>query len=414
MILRVIDKTRGLGLSLLCSGLLFGALLLLMGSLSAPTSMSTVRAATIPDSVPKSMPTSRSTVQVNADISTIEFSSTSYVMTEGVGSGKIVLRVDPPSDTPITVTVSSVSIQAEASHDFIGLREFLVISPSLSSYTLSLTILDDMWVEGDEQLWLTLGGYHGASPGVISETLVTIEDNDIAYLSISDVTVSEEADLVSLVITQSVTSTLESLVDVRTVDGSATSPDDFSALIATTAVISPGETAVTVAIPLHGDSEVEGTESFIVRLEDATNAQLASMTATMTATVTLLDDDVYPDLDVAPAEANEQDRVLPFVATLNKTWSQTVTVAYATQDGSATAPEDYASQTGVLMIPPGSLSTTVLVPLVEDKFNEPDETLYLRLTNPVQASLTDDEIEGIIHNGSITTDDSLYMPALMR
>ena len=395
MIFELSRKLRGMGLSLLWSGLLLGSLMTVLGSYTA-------------------RPIVAAGEQPNDDLSTIEFGSATYVLSEGVGSGEIVLLIDPPSSTPITVTASSASIQAEAGHDFIGLRDFPVVSPGTSTYTLSLTIIDDTWVERDEQLRLSLGNYGGALAGTITETIVTIEDNDIAYLSISDITVSEEAGSVDIVITQSVTSTLESLVDVRTLDGSATSPTDFTTLVSTTAIISPGESAVTVTVLLSGDSEVEGPESFIVQLEDATNAQLATQQATMTATVTLLDDDVFPEIEVSPATANEKDRVLPFVATLSSAWPQTVTVAYATVDGSATAPADYLSTSGTITIPPGSLSTTILVALVEDQITEQDETLYVHLTSPVQVTLREDEIEGIIIDRSNRNDDALYMPSLAR
>jgi hypothetical protein len=62
--------------------------------------------------------------------------------------------------------------------------------------------------------------------------------------------------------------------------------------------------------------------------------------------------------------------------TLDITSSQLVTVAYTTGDGDATAWRDYAPQTGVLT--QGVL--TITVPITDDNFDEPNETVVLTLT----------------------------------
>jgi len=285
-------------------------------------------------------------------------------------------------------------------------RQALVISPSISTYTISVSLLDDSLVEGAEQLRLTLSNLQGAVFGPITNTVITIEDEDIAYLYVSDVTVDEDAESVSLMITQSTTSTLESLVDVRTVNDSATSPEDFDALF-TTVIIPPGSTEATVTVQLNGDELVESAETFFVALDDSTNALIGNITAT----VTLIENDIFPEIGVAVAEANEADGILPFVVTLSTTWDEAVTVEYATADGSAIAPDDYLSTVGVLMIPPGALTATVDVALVADQVDEPDESFYLLLTNPVQAILSSNEVEGIIHD---TFRDYLFLPGLAR
>lgn len=384
-----LNKARWLGFTLLWSSLLLCSFLLL-------TFDATTR------------PLAAATAETAAEPATIAFNASTYRFNEGDGVGQVVLLVDPASETPVTITVSSANIQAEASQDFEGLRQSLVISPSEAAYTLSVVMLEDLLVEGDEQLRLTLSNYQGVSPGVITETVVTIEDNDRAYLSISDVVVAEDATSVSLVISQSITSTLESVVDVVTVDGSATAPDDYVALF-TTAVIPAGSTAATVTIQLNVDEEAEPTESFSVRLEEATNADIADETAI----VTILDDDIFPELGLQTAQANEVDGVLPFVVTLSSTSVQTVTVEYTTANGSAIAPDDYLTRTGTLTISPGSVTATVEVVLVGDQIDEPNENLYLVFANPKQAILNSNEAEGIIGDGDGFS-ELLFLPGVVR
>lgn len=383
---RAVHRARWLALSVLWGGLL---LLALAWGFDATT-------ARVVAAVP----------QASNDVPAIAFGSATYTVSEADGSGTVLLVVEPPVTTPATVTVFSNNVQAEASEDFEGLRQSLLILPNEASYTLSLTLLDDALAEGDEQLRLTLSLFQGVSPGVITETLVTIADDDIARLGVRDVVVDEDDASVTLVVTQSITSTLESMVDVRTQPGSATAPDDFEAL-STTVTIPPGSTEATVTVLLHGDEEMEPTETFFVVLEDPTNAEIEDGMAI----VTLLDDDVFPKLEVEAAAAHEADGLLPFVATLSSIWPQTVTVEYDTVDGSALSPDDYLASRGVLIFPPGDVSATVWVTVVEDQSDEPDETFYLALSNPVQVILSSAQVEGTIRDGF---GEFLYLPGIVR
>ena len=377
--------TTWLWLSLLCAIWLLGALLLLVASV--PTAQSA---------------TPRSTNQ----LSTISFSRANYAINEGIGSGEIMLIIEPPSSTPVTVTLSSGSLDAEAGEDFEGVRDLLVIEPFENSYLLSIPIFDDDLVEGDEQLRLTLGNYLGVLPGTITETVVTIVDDDFVMLSIGDVTVSEAAPSVTLLVTQSVISKLDSVVNVRTVDGSATAPADYQSLF-TTVTIPAGSKQASVVVPLNNDEVVEQSEAFFLQLENPINSDIA----TMTATVTLLDDDFFPKLTAQRAEANEIEGQMTFAVDLSAASPQTVTVEYATRDGTAVAPDDYLPVTGVLTIPPGATAASVVVSLVNDQVDEPAETFYLDLTGPVAATLNTTTVEGVIRDGF---PNSLFLPGVAR
>jgi len=73
-------------------------------------------------------------------------------------------------------------------------------------------------------------------------------------------------------------------------------------------------------------------------------------------------------------------------------------VDYMTMDGSALAGSDYTTTVGTATIPAGSLTTTVLVPVVADTTVEPDETLQLDLTGVTNANLADNAALGVIAN----------------
>jgi uncharacterized repeat protein (TIGR01451 family)/CSLREA domain-containing protein len=66
---------------------------------------------------------------------------------------------------------------------------------------------------------------------------------------------------------------------------------------------------------------------------------------------------------------------------------QQVTVHYATDDGTATAPGDYAAASGTLTFTPGQTSKTFDITIEDDALGEPSETIGLALSAPGHAFL---------------------------
>ena len=104
-------------------------------------------------------------------------------------------------------------------------------------------------------------------------------------------------------------------------------------------------------------------------------------------------------LSVADAQAQEGPGVtLDFAVTLNRAASGTVTVDYATADGTATAGADYTAASGTLTFAPGETAKTVDVTVLDDAHDDTDETLTLTLSNASGARIQDGEATGTIEN----------------
>ena len=109
--------------------------------------------------------------------------------------------------------------------------------------------------------------------------------------------------------------------------------------------------------------------------------------------------DWRPTLSVADAEAHEgEDTAVEFAVTLSRPASGTVTVDFATADGTATAGEDYTATSGTLTFSSGEQSKTISVPLLDDAIDEGQETFTLTLSNPSRARILDGEATGTIIN----------------
>ena len=101
---------------------------------------------------------------------------------------------------------------------------------------------------------------------------------------------------------------------------------------------------------------------------------------------------------MADASATEgTDGTIDFEVTLNaRDDCETVTVDWATADGSATAGEDYTAANGTLTFGPGETSKTLSVVILDDTVEDSGETFTLQLNNASGATLADAEATGTI------------------
>ena len=102
--------------------------------------------------------------------------------------------------------------------------------------------------------------------------------------------------------------------------------------------------------------------------------------------------------NVASSEGNSGSKNFAFNVTLSQASTQTVTVGYATADGTATAGSDYTAVNGTLTFNPGQTSKTVNVPVLGDAIPELNETFYLNLTSATNATIAGGQGTGTIQN----------------
>ena len=104
-------------------------------------------------------------------------------------------------------------------------------------------------------------------------------------------------------------------------------------------------------------------------------------------------------ISIADASANENnDTSISFSVTLNRSATQTVTVDWATADGTATAGSDYTADSGTLTFAVGENTKTITVNLLSDSVDEGNETFVLNLSNASGAKIADSQGTGTISN----------------
>jgi hypothetical protein len=228
---------------------------------------------------------------------------------------------------------------------------------------------------------------------------ITDDDAPTGTLSINDVTVTEgDAGTTAAIFTVTKANTAQPVtVDFATANGTATAGSDYTANSGTL-TFTGAETTKTITVNVTGDTVDEPNEGYVVNLTNPTNATLTDSQGAGTIT----DDDAVT-LAIGNATVVEGDAgTTPAVFTVTKTGStgQTVTVQFATANGTATAPSDYTATSGTLTFLPADTTKTVSVPVVGDTAEEADESFVVNLSAPTNATLSD--AQGA---GTITDDD---------
>ncbi len=107
-------------------------------------------------------------------------------------------------------------------------------------------------------------------------------------------------------------------------------------------------------------------------------------------------------------EGNVGTKTLPFTVRLAAAATATVTVNYATVDGTAQAGSDYVAQSGSLAFAPGETEKTISVDVIGDGVVESNESFTVQLSGPSANA----RLAVASATGTITNDDQAVVPAL--
>jgi hypothetical protein len=207
--------------------------------------------------------------------------------------------------------------------------------------------------------------------------------------TIDDVTVDESAVTATFTVklSHAVTGPCPDPVSVKfaTANGSATEPGDYGSRSGTL-TFAPGEDTKTITVPIVDDAIAEDDENFFVDLSDPLGATIADGRGVGT----IVDNDARISInDVTVTEGNAGTKPATFKVTLSHSSSKTITVHYATANGTAVAPGDYASTSGTVTFAPGDTSEDVVVQVRGDTIDEPNETFTVNLSQPANAAIAD-------------------------
>lgn len=305
---------------------------------------------------------------------------------ENVGSVVLTVEADRPLTQDVTLQIDVAGTATEGD-DYDVVPRSITLKRGTQRATLSVTVIDDTTVEAAESIDFAIRGGRGVKLTQKSASL-TIVDNDIdpvfPILTIADAQATETDGVLQFSVTLSDAASTAVLVDFGTADGSATAGADYVAATGTL-TFSPGETSKTIAVTVNDDDAAENAETLTVSLFGPLGALLGTATATGTIAADVGTD--MPHIVIASPTVNEQDGVAQVAVSLTGTSVNSVTVDFATLDGSAVDVDDYTGQSGTVTFAPGETLQTISVTLNDDNLGEIDEAFAIDLSNAVDGIL---------------------------
>jgi len=372
----------------------------------------------------------------------VAFSDATFSVGEaGVAATITVSRTGNTSGS-VTVDYATTDSSAVAGVDYTTTNGTLSFADGEASQTFSVPILEDGLIEGNETIGLTLSGASGADLGAVSEAVLTITDNDsndVAWIDDDLPAGATPGGSWNWVSTDPAPYS-GGLAHQSTL--AAGFHQHYFTSAAVPLLVQAGDTlyAYIYLDPVNPPSEVmlswytggswvhnaywgadlinvgiNGTNSrrymgplpptgAWVRLEvpaSAVGLEGAAITgmafslydgrATWDTTGVTSTPSTPPPAEVAFSDATysvgEADVAATITVSRTGNTSGSVTVDFATADGSAAADADYTATNGTLFFADGEASQTFSVPILEDGLVEGDETILLTLSGANGADL---------------------------
>jgi Calx-beta domain len=301
------------------------------------------------------------------------------------------------SAQPVSVTYGTVSGTATAGADFTTTSATLTIPAGAISGAIVVPVLGDLLDEAVETFTVVLSAPVNASIATGTGT-GTIADNDpTPSLAVADLATTEGAGATAVfTVTLSAASGNTVTVNYTTTANSAAAGSDYVATSGTL-TFAPGIRTRTVTVDLVDNVLNEAAERFYLDLSTATNATIADTRGI----ATISDNDPLPAVTIADAsitEGNSGRKNLVFTLTLSAPSARSVTVSYATANGTAVSSSDYVAKSGTATFAAGVTSITVFVRINGDTTVEPNETFFVNLSSAVNGTIADAQAVGTILN----------------
>jgi hypothetical protein len=290
----------------------------------------------------------------------------------------------------VTFTYGTSDGTAKAPGDYAVTSGTGSIAAGATSTTVTVPTKEDSTPEAEESMTLTLSAPDGATLGDATAKGTIKDDDANVSVSVADAA-AQEGNVVEFKVTLSKASGLQVKVEWETDNGTAVQPGDYEKSDGVV-TIAAGDLSNTFKVKTVDDDTDEVNETFKVTLSAPHNATIGDGTAVGT-----IRDNDGPRVFVSDTSSPENTR-LRFTVELGKASVQDVSVDWKTSDGTAKAPADYTASSGTVTIPAGSTTGVIAVPVFDDTLDERDETVKVRLSDPVNGWISDGEAWGTIED----------------
>lgn len=338
----------------------------------------------------------------------IDVAPEDITVNEGDGTVSMTVSLSSVSGSTVTVDYTLVSGTALAGSDFTAAAGTLTFAPGETSKTINMTIIEDTLFEDTESYTVELSNASGAFI-FDSQATVTIDDNESCVecgqpvidrfteqgiflwkdfqTGVWHVEATAGGDPAGVFYTGLISSTaafasvVEDGIEASDTLDYTTNPSNIDYVLK---IWNTGEDAFQFtpdanAITCFTPTGPSGFPVFVGSTKSAISG--AFNLDTLGACL---------DITVSDIAVSEGAVAASFQVDLSAVSTETVTVDYVTQAGTATGDIDYVAVTApqTLVFAPGETSKPVDISLIQDTLDEGDETFSLQLSNPTNATLS--------------------------
>ena len=305
---------------------------------------------------------------------TVGFASPASSGSESVSPAQIAVALSTAQGSAVTVDFEVTGGTATSGVDYSLAAGTLTFAAGETVKIIPNTIADDIVLEPNETIVLTLSSAVGATLNANTAHTYTIIDDDYVTVTIAatDASAAEPADGGSFTISRKGTVT-DALTENLAISGTATNGADY-ATIAGTVDLAPDETAVVVPVNVLDDTAGEGNE----KVQIAIAAGTYTVGSPNAATVTIADDEPAVTLTATDAAASENGDTGTITVSRTGSTAAALSVNLLT-GGTAVAGSDFVALETPVVIPPGASAVPVIVTPIDDAVIENAETVVASL-----------------------------------
>ncbi len=339
------------------------------------------------------------TIQINPAVSAPGFSITAEVSNPEGDSGTtdfvFELTLDSPSGQEVVLAFQTEDGTADSS-DYNPISGTITFSPGQTSAMITVEALGDTAAEPSEDFLVNVTSVSGATGEAVGRGVI-VDDDGPATITISDATVSAGSGPTEAVFTVTLSGSIDEQISVAfaTSDDTAVAPFDYQNVSGNLVFTPGGPVTQEIRVIVNGSSMPQPDQTFFVNLSSPNPPSV--IIADNRGIGTIITQGLLVS-DGMVVEGNSGTTDMVFTVALSRMLTNQVTVAYSTQDISATAGSDYVATSGVLTFAPGIQEQTFTVPVIGDTAPEANERFRVILSNAVGAPIFSAQSIGTILN----------------
>ncbi|MCP4135619.1 MAG: hypothetical protein GY754_31920 [bacterium] len=314
----------------------------------------------------------------------ITLSTASSSIAENGGTATIEITASIVWDADISVQLSCGG-NASAGSDYSISSTTLVIPAGSLSATSTITSIDDAIDEVDETIIVAVDSVVNGKEDAAQQANISITDDDVVLVSLSLAgggTIAEDGSAETVEVSLSAASAFDITVNLA-YGGNAANTVDYSASSSIT--IPAGSTSGSCLVSSVVDTLDETNETVIVDIDTVTNG---TEDGVQQETITINDDDAPPAIQfTAASSSGDEDSSASVELSLSAVSALAVDVNYSVSGSANGSGIDYTLAAGSASIAAGTTTTNISIPIIEDLLDEPNETIEITISAPVNATL---------------------------